>query len=262
MASMIKTDFTVVIPARFNSARLPGKPLAMIAGKPMIQRVYERAQLSQAAHVVVATDDQRIADTVIAFGGEVCLTSPDHRSGTDRIQEVASLLELGDEAIVVNVQGDEPLIPGEVIDQVADNLDSNPQAVAATLSEPINTYDDFVNPNIVKVVSDQSQLALYFSRAPIPYPRDDIASGHGLPKTQILPVKAQRHIGIYAYRVSLLNQFVCWSPAAIELVESLEQLRIMAQGQRIHVAPACADVPAGIDTPEDLSRINQQLTQG
>ncbi len=249
-------DFTVVIPARFSSTRLPGKPLKDIAGKSMIQRVYEQAKKSQAGQVIVATDDQRVADAVRGFGGEVCMTSADHKSGTDRLQEVASQYGFSDEHIIVNVQGDEPLIPPEVIDQVAENLASCQAAGVATLCEPIETDSDFSNPNIVKVVTDNQGMALYFSRAPVPWPRDHtenrIKAMAAVTASVIVPM---RHIGIYAYRVATLNHFILWPVAPIEALECLEQLRFMWNGIRIHVAEAMAPVPGGVDTDEDLQRV-------
>ncbi|MAZ89792.1 MAG: 3-deoxy-manno-octulosonate cytidylyltransferase [Cellvibrionaceae bacterium] len=249
--------FTVVIPARYSSTRLPAKPLKEIAGKPMVQRVYEQACLSEATRVVVATDDERIASVVKAFGGEVCMTSNAHESGTDRLQEVAQTLALADDEIVVNVQGDEPLIPPEVINQVAKNLAQAKEASVATLSEPIESAQDFANPNIVKVVADVNGLALYFSRASIPWPRDDFSQ-----TTDVLPngQHFQRHIGIYAYRVSLMNQFVTWDLAPIEGLECLEQLRVLWNGHRIHVAESVLAVPGGVDTQEDLDRVRLLLS--
>lgn len=252
-------SFYVVIPARYASTRLPAKPLKMIAGKPMIQHVYERACQSGATQVIITTDDGRIREAAEAFGARVCMTSPNHNSGTDRLQEVASQLQLGDSEILVNVQGDEPLIPPEVIDQVARLLAANAQASVATLCEPIHEVADFDNPNIVKVVADQGGRALYFSRAPIPFPRDHRASGQpGLP----VDLNARRHIGIYAYRVALLNRFVTWAQAPLEKLESLEQLRVLWQGEAIQVAEACAAVPGGVDTEEDLQRVRRLLEAG
>lgn len=249
-------SFYVVIPARYASTRLPAKPLKMIAGKPMIQHVYERACRSGATRVIIATDDERIRQVAEGFGAAVCMTSAAHNSGTDRLQEVASQLQLADEDILVNVQGDEPLIPPQVIDQVAGLLANNPQASVATLCEPIHERVDFDNPNIVKLVVDQSGRALYFSRAPIPFPRDHIARGEpGLPES----LEAQRHIGIYAYRVALLNRFVTWEQAPLEKLESLEQLRVLWQGESIQVQEACAAVPGGVDTEQDLQRVRALL---
>lgn len=250
--------FTVVIPARYASTRLPAKPLKDIAGKPMIQWVYEQALRSDACQVVVATDDERIEAVVKAFGGEVCMTAANHESGTDRLQEVAQKLGLAADAIVVNVQGDEPLIPPAVINQVARNLAVAGDASVATLSERIHTTADFLNPNVVKVVADKAGLALYFSRAAMPWPRDAFAGGAQgveLPESELF----QRHIGIYAYRVSLLNQFVQWPVAPIEAQECLEQLRVLWNGHRIHVQEAVEAVPGGVDTEEDLQRVRLLL---
>lgn len=248
--------FTVIIPARYGSTRLPGKPLLDIAGKPMLQHVYERACESEAKRVIVATDDQRIADAAAAFGAEVCLTSAEHPSGTDRLQEVVSLQGLYADDIVVNVQGDEPLIPARIINQVAHNLAAEPQASIATLSEPIEDLAALLNPNAVKVVCDQQGRALYFSRAPIPWPRDAFATE---PKQLPLAGNYQRHIGIYAYRVKLLNDFVTWPPCWLEQTECLEQLRAMWNGAYIHVAQADEPLPAGVDTQQDLDRVRALL---
>ncbi|WP_299772385.1 3-deoxy-manno-octulosonate cytidylyltransferase [uncultured Pseudoteredinibacter sp.] len=245
-------EFFVVIPARYASSRLPAKPLADIAGKPMIQWVVERARLSDAKQVIVATDDERIEAAVKAFGGEVIMTRTDHQSGTDRLQEVAEKYGMAPDAIVVNVQGDEPLIPPEVINQVANNLDRAKEASVATLSEPIHSVEDFCNPNIVKALSDEQGIAMTFSRAPIPWPRDAFAKNQDALPEGFVP---QRHIGIYAYRVALLNRFVTWDMAPIEATESLEQLRVLWHGEKIHLAEACAEVPGGVDTPEDLQRV-------
>nr|WP_320134973.1 3-deoxy-manno-octulosonate cytidylyltransferase [uncultured Amphritea sp.] len=246
--------FSVVIPARFGSSRFPGKPLADIAGKPMIQHVYERAIQSEAQRVIIATDDQRIADVAQGFGAEVCMTSAEHLSGTDRLQEVVHSLGFYADDIVVNVQGDEPLIPPRIINQVAHNLSAVSDASIATLCEPINDIDALLNPNVVKVVADQNGRALYFSRAPIPWPRDAFNSESG---RCVMPVGVdfQRHIGIYAYRVKLLNDFVLWPAAPLEETECLEQLRAMWNGAIIHVDVADELPPAGVDTPEDLERI-------
>jgi 3-deoxy-manno-octulosonate cytidylyltransferase (CMP-KDO synthetase) len=244
--------FSVIIPARYASSRLPGKPLLDIAGKPMIQHVYERACQSEARQVVIATDDQRIATAAESFGAKVCMTSPDHLSGTDRLQEVVGQLALYADDIVVNVQGDEPLIPPRIINQVAHNLAAEPQASIATLSEPIEDLESLRNPNVVKVVADRNGRALYFSRAPIPWPRDAFAE-----PVQQLPggFGYQRHIGLYAYRVKLLNEFVTWPACPLEQTECLEQLRAMWNGAYIHVACADEQPPAGVDTPEDLERV-------
>lgn len=250
-------SFTLVIPARYASTRLPAKPLKEIAGKTMIQHVYERACESNATRIIVATDDTRIESVAKSFGAQVCMTSVTHASGTDRLQEVVKQLGLADEEIVVNVQGDEPLIPPQVINQVARNLAAMKDASMATLSEPIHSLADFRNPNVVKVVADSRGRALYFSRAPIPWPRDHFADAD----VQTLPAHfpCERHIGIYAYRVALLHKFVGWQPAPLEKIESLEQLRVMWNGELIHVAEAEVAVPGGVDTEEDLQRVKALL---
>ncbi|WXL27388.1 3-deoxy-manno-octulosonate cytidylyltransferase [Ectopseudomonas mendocina] len=252
----MSTAFTVVIPARYASSRLPGKPLQDIAGKPMIQHVWEQACRSAAQQVVVATDDQRIADACEGFGAKVVMTRVDHNSGTDRLAEVATALGLAADAIVVNVQGDEPLIPPSIIDQVAENLANNPQAAIATLAEPIEDVQSLFNPNVVKVVADKTGLALTFSRAPLPWARDAFAvSKEQLPQN----VPYRRHIGIYSYRAQFLHDFVSWGPCWLENTECLEQLRALWHGVRIHVADALEAPAAGVDTPEDLARVRQLL---
>ncbi|WP_257252928.1 MULTISPECIES: 3-deoxy-manno-octulosonate cytidylyltransferase [unclassified Endozoicomonas] len=252
MMSASTAPFTVVIPARFSSSRLPGKPLIDICGKPMIQHVYERACESQATRVIIATDDERIINAVEKFDAEACMTLAGHPSGTDRLQEVTRLYEMGDNEVIVNVQGDEPLIPAKVIDQVANNLIKTETAGAATLSEPVRNRADLFNPNVVKVVTDREGFALYFSRAPVPWARDEFAeNGSSLPTVDIY----RRHIGIYAYRVSLLNQYVQWEQSPVESVESLEQLRLLWNGHRIHVADAMETPPHGVDTEADLKVI-------
>jgi len=250
--------YTVVIPARYGSTRLPGKPLLEIHGKPMLQWVWERARLSAAEQVVIATDDARIFDVACAFGAQVCMTSLQHPSGTDRLQQVVAELDLPMEHIVVNVQGDEPLIPPEVINQVAINLSKHPQVGLATLCEEINAIEDLTNPNVVKVVSNAQGLALYFSRAPIPWPRDTFMQGLGtLPSTGTW----YRHVGIYAYRARFLHQFVSWPIAPQEQLENLEQLRALHNGVSIHVDRAVQRVPGGVDTADDLLLV-RHLLQG
>lgn len=250
------TPFTVVIPSRFASTRLPGKPLQMIAGKPMVQHVWEQARKSSAERVVIATDDARIVAACEAFGAEVVMTRVEHNSGTDRLAEVATQLGLAPDAIVVNVQGDEPLIPPSVIDQVADNLAAHAEAGMATLAEPIEDLETLFNPNVVKVVSDLNGLALTFSRATLPWARDQFAkSREQLPEG----VPYRRHIGIYAYRAGFLHDFVSWGPCWLEDTECLEQLRALWHGVRIHVADALIAPPPGVDTPQDLERVRRLL---
>ena len=247
--------FSVIIPARYASTRLPGKPLLDIAGKPMIQHVYERAKQSHAQRVLVATDDARIADVVDDFGGQVCMTSADHESGTDRLEEVVSQLSLPDDHVVVNVQGDEPLIPPAVINQVADNLMANDVAGIATLVECIHDIETIFDPNAVKVTIDSYGKALYFSRSPMPWSRESFKDNKSLPDT----CNYYRHIGIYAYRVGFLHQFIQWPASPLELTEKLEQLRALENGVSIIAVPACEDIPVGIDTASDLEKVRALL---
>lgn len=248
--------FKVVIPARFGSSRLPGKPLLDIAGKPMIAHVYERACRSAAAEVVVATEDARIEAAMASYGVRVVMTSPAHPSGTDRLQEVARQLGWHDDDIVVNVQGDEPLIPPEVINQVAANLEAASAAGIATLAEPLDSVEQLFNPNIVKLVRDIHDHALYFSRAPMPWARDLFATDRSaLPASPLY----FRHLGIYAYRVRFLHDYVSWPPCALEQLESLEQLRALYHGVKIHVAVADVALPPGVDTLADLERVRALL---
>ena len=250
--------FCVVIPARFASTRFPGKPLEDIAGMPMIQRVWLQAQKSAAQQVVIATDDQRIFEVCQSFGAQVVMTRNDHESGTDRLAEVVAQLGLPADAIVVNVQGDEPLIPPAVINQVAENLAKYTQAAMATLAEPIIDIASVLNPNVVKVSTDKQGYALTFSRAPLPWPRDAFAKSQ-----EVMPegVDFRRHIGIYAYRAGFLADFVAWGPCALEHTESLEQLRALWNGARIHVADALEAPPAGVDTLEDLQRVRRYFEE-
>ena len=248
--------FTVVIPSRFASTRLPGKPLQMIAGKPMVQHVWEQACKSSAQRVVVATDDARIVEACKAFGAEVLLTRADHESGTDRLAEVATQLGLASDAIVVNVQGDEPLIPPQVIDQVAVNLAAHSEASMATLAEPITDVETLFNPNVVKVVSDINGLALTFSRATLPWARDDFALH---PDQLPAGVPYRRHIGIYAYRAGFLAQLAMLPRTALETAESLEQLRALEHGHAIAVGLAPEPFPGGVDTLADLARVERWL---
>ncbi len=237
--------FLVVIPARFASSRLPGKPLCDIGGKTMIERVYQQALQSGAERIVVATDDQRVAAVVESFGGEVCMTRPEHNSGTERLAEVVSKLQLAVDTVVVNVQGDEPFIPPEIIRQVAQNLAAQQRAQMATLAVPLSDMAEIANPNIVKVVSDKDGYALYFSRSVLPYDRDGITTG-------ALAQHYRRHIGIYAYRAGFIQQYVSWPASTLERIESLEQLRVLWHGQAIHVATALKIPAVGVDTPTDL----------
>ena len=235
--------FSVVIPARYRANRLPGKPLLDIAGKPMLQHTYERACASDAEAVYIATDDERIKQVAEDFGATVLMTSAEHRSGTDRIQEVATALQMPEEQVVVNVQADEPLLPAQVINQVAANLLEHPEVGIATLCETITSQEEIEDPNAVKVVMDSSGLALYFSRSTIPHQASASAKN------------CFRHVGIYAYRVAILNQFIHWPASELEISEKLEQLRALYNGVRIHVAVSSAKIPAGIDTERDLEAV-------
>jgi len=247
--------FHVVIPARYGSSRLPAKPLLDIAGKPMVVRVIEQATSSGAATVTVATDHQAIADQVRAYGFSAVMTRLDHTSGTDRIAEVARVFEWPDDAIVVNVQGDEPLIDPRLIKEVAANLADHPQASIATASHPLHDQTLLLNPNVVKVVMDQAGYALYFSRAPIPYPRDAFAMSQPL----AADAKHYRHIGIYAYRAAFLKIYANLQPANIEQLESLEQLRALWHGYKISVAITDNAPATGVDTEHDLIQVRQHF---
>ncbi|AHK78891.1 3-deoxy-manno-octulosonate cytidylyltransferase [Ectothiorhodospira haloalkaliphila] len=246
--------FKVVIPARYASTRLPGKPLVVLGDKSMVQHVYERALASGADEVVVATDDTRIEEAVKAFGARVCMTSVHHASGSDRIAEVAARMEWGDEDILVNLQGDEPLTPSAIVRQVADNLADHPEAVIATLCTPITRAAQLYDPHTVKVVRDARDFALYFSRAPIPWERDALDMEVS-PALQV----CQRHIGLYAYRVGYLKRFTRMESCALERIECLEQLRAMYHGARIHVDVALQAPGAGVDTQEDVERVEMML---
>jgi len=241
-------SFIVVIPARYQSTRLPGKPLLNLGGKPMIQHVFERALRSDAKEVYVATDSSEIQSVCEAFGAQVCMTDPNHASGSDRIEEVTRILELRNSDIVVNVQGDEPLIPPSVINQVAENLKAQDEAALCTLYAEIDHVEDISNPNAVKVVTDQQGMALYFSRATIPFQRE--------PEDNIV---YKRHIGLYAYRVGALRDFVTWPMGELEKCEKLEQLRFMENGIKIHLDKCVEPIPAGIDTEADYQAIKSLL---
>ena len=242
--------FVVVIPARYASSRLPGKPLADIAGKSMIERVYQQALKSGAQRVIVATDDTRVAEVVDNFGGEVCMTRADHNSGTERLAEVVSKLQLAVDTVVVNVQGDEPFIPPLVIRQVAQNLAAQQKAQMATLAVPLSNAAEIRNPNIVKVVTDRDNYALYFSRSVIPFDRDGQFQ-------QQLAQHYRRHIGIYAYRAGFIQRYITWPVSTLEQIESLEQLRVLWQGEAIHVDTAIETPAVGVDTPADLEHARQ-----
>lgn len=250
-------DYKVVIPARYASTRLPGKPLRELLGKPMLQYVHESASTCAAAQVIIATDDARIESAAHAFGAEVCMTSPDHASGTDRLAEVVERLRWPDEAIVVNVQGDEPLMPPALIDQVAQDLAANDAAAVATAATPLLAAGEFFDTNVVKVVTDRDGYALYFSRAPIPWDRDLL---HDDIKALPIGIAPLRHIGIYAYRAGYLRRYAQMRPCPLEQAEQLEQLRALWYGERIHVAEAVQRPGPGVDTEDDL-HIAEQLLQ-
>lgn len=248
-------EFYVVIPARYASTRLPGKPLLDIAGKPMVVWVAERAVASGAKRVVVATDDIRVADAVRHYGYVAVMTDSNHASGTDRIAEVATAEGWSDDAIVVNVQGDEPLIDAKLIVEVAAALSINQEAVMATACHAIHDKSDFINPNVVKVVMDVNGNAMYFSRAPIPYPRDTFTASAEL----VAGVPVYRHIGIYAYRTSFLKRYANLAPSEIEQLECLEQLRVLYQGYKIAVTVSDNAPAAGVDTESDLKRVRELM---
>ena len=251
---MGNTPFKVVIPARYASTRLPGKPLLQLAGRPMLQHVHERSLQSGAAVVIIATDDQRIADAAHNFDATVCMTSPEHTSGTERLAEVVVRQGWDDDDIIVNVQGDEPLIPSALVQQVAAGLANNAAAPMATLAYPIQSTAEMADPNIVKVVLDKQGYALYFSRAAIPFHRDRLAMDND--------TRALRHIGLYAYRAGFLKRYMQMEPSPLESIEKLEQLRVLWHGMKIHVGVASEMPGHGVDTREDLARVDAFLTEG
>ncbi|MCK5813816.1 MAG: 3-deoxy-manno-octulosonate cytidylyltransferase [Cocleimonas sp.] len=241
----------LVIPARFGSTRLPGKPLRLIAGKPMIQHVYERAKQSNFETIIIATDDKQIETCCLEFGARVCMTSTEHETGSDRLAEVVSIYNWSDDTIVVNLQGDEPLTPVENLYQVANNLANHAEASIATLATPLLEFEEIIDPNIVKVVMDKNGMALYFSRASIPFQRD---------QNEIINNKdILRHIGIYAYRVAYLKAFSTMKTCQLETLEKLEQLRAMWHGARIHVDIATEIPGHGVDTEKDLIAVEKIL---
>ncbi len=244
-------DFFVVIPARYASVRLPGKPLIDIAGKTMIEHVYDRARQSSARETIIATDDRRIAEVAESFGARVCMTATEHRSGSERIAEVCDEMGWADNTIVVNLQGDEPTMPAELIDQCAELL-SDTQAEIATLASPFESMDDFESPNVVKVLLNDRGEAIYFSRATIPFARSPDSAGEAMRA-------ARQHHGIYAYRVGALRAFVTAPASDIEQIEQLEQLRALSIGLRIRVAMPRVRPGAGVDTEDDIERVAQAL---
>jgi len=246
--------FHVVIPARFSASRLPGKPLLIIGDRPLIQWVWQCARASGAASVIVATDDARIFDSARSFGADCLMTSPQHASGTDRIAEVVRAKGLAPDDIVVNLQGDEPMMPVKLVNEVAQALSARPHIDMATAVAPIQSLAEFLDPSCVKALRAGDGRALYFSRAPVPWPRDSVTAGQ--------PTRfdgAWRHIGIYAYRVRSLLQFASWPPTPLEEAERLEQLRALEHGMQIHLVALSEAPPAGVDTPEDLQRVRAGL---
>lgn len=248
-------QFTVIIPARYASTRLPRKPLLDIAGKSMIQHVWEKAQQAGAKRVIVATDNNEILQVVKDFGGEVCLTSEAHQSGTERLAEVIEKMAIHDDEIIVNVQGDEPLIPPVIVKQVAENLDRYAVNMA-TLAVKLQNREELFSANVVKAVTDKDGFALYFSRAAIPWARDHFPM---LNDDVIQQHNFLRHIGIYAYRAGFIKQYVSWQPSPLEQLESLEQLRALWHGEKIHLALAKQAPEVGVDTLEDLERVRAIL---
>lgn len=248
--------FSVVIPARYAASRLPGKPLREINGKPLVQYVYECALRSDAEQVLIATDDQRIADAAKSFGAEVCLTSPNHPSGTDRLAEVVKLKGFADDHVVVNLQGDEPLMPSSVVNQVANNLMQRPDAAMSTVCKRIKTSRMLFDPHVVKVVTDEQGYALYFSRAAIPWDRERFPLDEEMPEFY----SHYAHIGLYGYRVGFLKEYVTWPTCHIEEVESLEQLRALWKGKKIHVEEAVEMPGPGVDTETDLLEVADLLS--
>jgi len=244
-------EFKIVIPARYDSSRFPGKPLADIHGKPMIQRVYEAAVDAGASEVVIATDSTLIGMAAEEFGAPVCMTLEQHTTGTDRLCEVVDKLEWADDTVVVNLQGDEPLMPPAIVNQVAVNLIKNNEAGCATLYTGLSS-EDTSDPNIVKVVTDAKDFALYFSRSVIPFIRDTNDAA-------VAELVYKKHIGLYAYKVDLLKKFTAMQSCELEQAEKLEQLRLMWHGIKIHVAQACSIPGHGVDTPEDLERVKAAI---
>lgn len=245
-------EFRVIIPVRYASTRLEGKALLDIAGKPMIEHVYQRAMESGAEDVIIATDDKRIAEIAQGFGASVCMTSVDHQSGTERLAETVVALGLDDHEIVVCLQGDEPLLPAEIIRKAAEDLEEHDNIKVATVCTPIKSVDELFNPNVTKVVLNRRNYALYFSRAPIPWHRDEFQDKNTIAFDDY---PYYRHIGVYAYRAGFLQEYVALAACPAEKMEMLEQLRILWHGGRIHLIVHKGALPAGVDTEEDLKRV-------
>ena len=250
-------SFIVVIPARYESSRLPGKPLMEIMlGKTMIQGTWEQAKKSGADRIVVATDNQQVKTVCESFGAEVCMTKQEHQSGTERIAEVVEKLHFSDQDIIVNVQGDEPMLPSELIHQVAEGLEEQPSINMASLCEPIDDVETVFDPHAVKVIRNQQNLALNFTRAPMPWSRDTFEGNPSLPENWLY----KRHIGLYAYRAGFIKQYVNWQECQLEKVERLEQLRVLWYGEQILVLDALMDAGVGVDTEQDLQRVRALLS--
>ena len=247
-------EFRVIIPVRYESTRLAGKALLDIAGKPMVQHVYERARESGAESVVITTDSEAIAGVARGFGAEVCMTLPTHQSGTERLAEAVEALEYEDDEIIINVQGDEPLIPPEIINQLARDLGEHEHVKMASVCEPIYLMEDLMNPNIVKVVLNRRNYAMYFSRSAIPW-QASLKTGMQLESND----NYFRHVGIYGYRVEVLKDYVNWVESPYEVLESLEQLRALWNGHRIHMCIAGTKLPPDVNTAEDLERVRELL---
>ncbi len=249
-------SFRIVIPARYASTRLPGKPLRDICGKPMIQRVVEQARQSQAEAVIVATDSEKIRDALANVDVQVCMTRPDHQSGTERLSEVIEQLALDDEQILINLQGDEPLMPAVCLDQVGHALEQDNALKMATLCTPLTEVDELFDPHAVKVVRDINDFALYFTRAAVPWSRDNFSqAAPQLPEQQ----QYLRHIGLYGYRAGFIRQYLDWPASEMEKTESLEQLRVLYHGERIKVLTAKIPPGPGVDTEQDLKRVCEIL---
>jgi 3-deoxy-manno-octulosonate cytidylyltransferase (CMP-KDO synthetase) len=254
---VLKSNYNIVIPARMASQRLPGKPLLDIAGRPLIEHVYRRACCSSAQKTVIATDDQQILEVAREFGAHVVMTSKEHQSGSDRIAECADQLGWGDEQLIVNLQGDEPLMPASCLDQVAGLLDGDPAADVASLYWPLDSSEEITNPNVVKVVTGKNGQALYFSRSVVPFP----GNWDNLEAALQSGINWQRHVGLYAYRAGALRAFTAMQATPLESTEKLEQLRFLESGRKIRMAQACQFIPAGVDTGHDLERVRKVIEE-
>lgn len=250
-------SFTIIIPARFESTRLPRKPLIDILGKPMIEWTWRQAKKSGAKRIIVATESEDVVYACEKFGAEVCMTSDKHQSGTERIAEVIEILGLDDNEIIVNVQGDEPMLPPELIEQVAMGLDKDSGAQMATLCEPIDQVETVFDPHAVKVIRDRFNHALNFTRAPMPWSRDTFVRPPHLPENY----QYQRHIGLYAYYAGFVKKYVAWEPCVLEDIEKLEQLRVLWHGEKVLVMDALMDAGIGVDTIKDAERVRELMSQ-